>query len=370
MLSSCAQKNSLDVKIKGWQNDTILINSVSISGETTQDTVVAQGGHFTYDVAPSDTVQLQVSRFGDLVESPSRGEYQLSAAEIEVMILPGEKISIRGTQSQGKVTYTAKGSTFEQNRATVRDQTIDLMARIDSIQLQADSMIRSQSPREKVMPLFEYQMRLDGQIKEQELLFVKANSDADFSVFLLTNQPLDTVAAYSGGLSERVRSGLFKTKLERAMIQYEIQLKKEAAKVNIEVGKKAPNFTLTSIDGTPVSLYDIQGKYIVLDFWGNWCGWCVKGFPEMKKSYAKHSKKMEIVGIDCGDTPQVWKASVERNELPWMQLINGSGENDLTVNYAVEGFPTKIIISPEYIIEEVAMGETEDFYTKLDGLLK
>lgn len=370
MAASCAQKNSLDVKINGWENDTILINSMSISGESKVDTVVAEKGRFTYDVAPGDTVQLQISRQKDILESPSRGQYQLAAGGINVMVLGGEKIAVKGKQEPGKVVYTSKGSTFEENRSTVNAQTIDLLARIDRIQLQADSMISAQAEREVVMPLFEEQMQILNQIKEAELAFVKANPDTEFSGFLLASQPIDTTAAYYLTLSEKVRGGVFKSKLDSAMDQYEIKLKKEAAKANIQVGKMAPNFTLTSLDGTPVSLYDIKGKYIVLDFWGNWCGWCVKGFPEMKKCYAKHSKKMEIVGIDCGDTEEVWKAGVAKHELPWMQLINGTGDNDMTVTYAVEGFPTKIIISPEYIIEEVAMGETEDFYTKLDELLK
>lgn len=370
MAASCAQKNSLDVKINGWENDTILINSVSISGESKQDTLVAQNGKFTYDVAPTDTVQLQVFRQKDVVESPSRGEYQLAAQGINVMVLGGEKIAIKGKQEPGKVVYTSKGSDFEENRSTVNSQTIDLLAKMDRIQLQADSMINAQVQREVIMPLFQEQMQITNQIKGLELAFIKANPDAEFTGFLLTSQPLDTTAAYYTTLSEKVRGGIFKSKLDRAMAQYEIKLKKEAAKANIQVGKMAPNFTLTSLDGTPVSLYDIKGKYIVLDFWGNWCGWCIKGFPEMKKCYAKHSKKMEIVGIDCGDSEEVWKAGVAKHELPWMQLINGIGDNDMTITYAVEGFPTKIIISPDYIIEEVAMGETEDFYTKIDELLK
>lgn len=370
MAASCAQKNSLDVKIKGWQNDTILINSVSRSGESKVDTVVAEKGHFTYDVAPGDTVQLQISRQMDVVESPSRGEYQLAASGINVMVLDGEKIAIKGKQEQGKVVYTSKGSVFEENRSTVNAQTIDLLAQVDRIQLQADSMINAQAERDIIMPLFEQQMQIVNQVKDVELTFIKANPEAEFSGFLLTSQPIDTTAAYYETLSETVRNGIFKSKLDYVMDQYEVKLKKEAAKVNIQVGKMAPNFTLTSLDGTPISLYDIKDKYIVIDFWGNWCGWCVKGFPEMKKCYAKLNKKVEIVGIDCGDTEAVWKASVAKHELPWIQVINGTGDNDMTITYAVEGFPTKIIISPEYIIEEVAMGETEDFYTKLDELVK
>ena len=41
----------------------------------------------------------------------------------------------------------------------------------------------------------------------------------------------------------------------------------------------APDFTLNDINGKPLSLSDLKGKWVILDFWGSWCPWCIKGFP-------------------------------------------------------------------------------------------
>ncbi len=41
---------------------------------------------------------------------------------------------------------------------------------------------------------------------------------------------------------------------------------------------EAPAFTLMDINGKPLSLSDLKGKWVVLDFWGSWCPWCIKGF--------------------------------------------------------------------------------------------
>lgn len=48
-------------------------------------------------------------------------------------------------------------------------------------------------------------------------------------------------------------------------------------------GNLAPEFTLKDLDGKNFDLSSLRGKYVVLDFWGSWCGWCIKGIPEMKR---------------------------------------------------------------------------------------
>ena len=57
---------------------------------------------------------------------------------------------------------------------------------------------------------------------------------------------------------------------------------------DIAAGVKAPDFTAQKVDGKSFTLSSLQGKYVVLDFWGSWCRWCIKGFPDMKEAYAKH----------------------------------------------------------------------------------
>lgn len=371
MTISCSQKNSVVGRIDGWGDDTILVTSVTLSGQNSQDTVYAKGGKFIYDVAPTDTVQLRFARLQDIKESPTRGIYTNVSHALNVLVLGGEKISIKGKLKGDVLTYKAKGSDFEVSRAELHNQVAEVLSEIDRLQKEADSLIIANATREVVMPLLEKQQELMNSIKAKELEYVKANTANVLSGFLLASQPIDTTAKYYESLSQEVRDGIFKSKLDRNMEQYQTKLKKQAAKEFIKVGKMAPNFTLTALDGSKVSLYDMApGKYIMLDFWGNWCGWCVKGFPEMKKAYAKHASKMEIVGIDCGDTEEIWRSAVAKHELPWSQLINGQGDNDLTVTYAIEGFPTKILIAPDHTIVDIAMGETPDFYTKLDTLLK
>ena len=60
----------------------------------------------------------------------------------------------------------------------------------------------------------------------------------------------------------------------------------KVASQSIAEGQMAPDFTLKDLQGNDLSLSSLRGKYVVLDFWGSWCGWCIKGIPDMKKYYA------------------------------------------------------------------------------------
>lgn len=131
----------------------------------------------------------------------------------------------------------------------------------------------------------------------------------------------------------------------------------------------APNFTLNDINGKPLSLSDLRGKWVILDFWGSWCPWCIKGFPALKEAYKTYEGKVEILGIDCRDSVEVWKDAVKKYELPWLQVYN-PGNNDLLEKYEIQGFPTKFIIDPDGNIANVTIGEDPEFFNILKSLVR
>lgn len=145
----------------------------------------------------------------------------------------------------------------------------------------------------------------------------------------------------------------------------------EAGQVEaIADGELAPDFELPDLQGNPLKLSSLRGKYVVLDFWGSWCIWCIRGIPSMKEAYAKHKDKMEILGVDCRDTEEKWKAAVEEHQLPWLQVrCDDDHLEQLAMMYNIEGFPTKAVIDPEGKLVKVIVGEDPAFYPFLDELL-
>ena len=201
--------------------------------------------------------------------------------------------------------------------------------------------------------------------KEYRLAYIKANPTSDVSaalVYIMNDyeEPLSLLSAEArnGYFSEIITSLQNDVDKEKA--------RKEAAKY-VANGCQAPDFTLKDINGQDLALSSLRGKYVVLDFWGSWCIWCIRGIPEMKKYYDKYKDKMEILGIDCNDTEQKWKAAVEKHQIPWKHVYNPKG-SDLTDKYAISGFPTKIVIGPDGKIVKTVVGEDPAFYTFLDEL--
>jgi peroxiredoxin len=69
-----------------------------------------------------------------------------------------------------------------------------------------------------------------------------------------------------------------------------------------EPDKHAPDFTLTSLDGRPVSLHELRGKIVLLNFWATWCAPCKVETPWFVDIYQQYRPKgLEIVGVSMDD---------------------------------------------------------------------
>ena len=144
----------------------------------------------------------------------------------------------------------------------------------------------------------------------------------------------------------------------------------EATEVAVD-GELAPDFELPNLQGSTTKLSSLRGKYVVLDFWGSWCVWCIRGIPKMKEAYTMYKDKMEILGVDCRDTEEKWRAAVDEYQLPWLQVRCPDEQlQTIASQYSIEGFPTKVIIDPDGKLVRTVVGEDPAFYTFLDELFK
>ena len=120
-----------------------------------------------------------------------------------------------------------------------------------------------------------------------------------------------------------------------------------AKRVLLGVGKPAPAFTLRDNTGRTVSLSDLRGKVVYLDFWGTWCPPCLREMP------ASHDLKAKFVGrevvflyISVGDAEEKWQRVLTDQHLtsPNSIHLRQPKESQVAFDYQVNGFPTYWLI--------------------------
>lgn len=114
----------------------------------------------------------------------------------------------------------------------------------------------------------------------------------------------------------------------------------------IKVGSKYVDFEQTNTVGKKVKLSDIKGKYILLEFWGSWCGPCREENPNLVKTYnAYKAKGFEILGVAADDNKAQWLKAIKDDGLPWENVSDLKGsKNEVGLMYGINAYPTNYLI--------------------------
>lgn len=117
----------------------------------------------------------------------------------------------------------------------------------------------------------------------------------------------------------------------------------------------APDFTLTDINGDPVSLSDHSGKVIVLNFWATWCGPCKMEIPDFIDLQNKYENDLVIIGVSLDQNgPSAVVPFVEKYGINY-PIVYGNGQ--VVQDYGgVRGIPTTFIIDQELNIQRKYVG--------------
>ncbi|NOU59634.1 TlpA family protein disulfide reductase [Marinifilum caeruleilacunae] len=374
--SSCGQKHNLSAEIEDLGNDTIFVEYAPVSQfyemeEPLRDTIISVNGKFIYDSPLNEPILAFIFPKKGAFTRVTGSQYRPQHKYLVLLIKPNDRLTINGRLHKFYLDYEVKGSDFNENYSRLRKGYIKEVSLGAKIELQLDTLMANKGDKEQINNLFKERRKANAIAGTKQLEYIKNNLNAELSAFYLTRQSLDTLAKYYENLDREIKNGIFKNMLESQHLRFQKYTKVREAEKNIVEGKIAPNFSLKTLSGSDFELNSIQGKYVVLDFWGSWCGWCIKGFPKMKEYYNKYKAQVEIIGVACSDTEDKWKKSVEENELNWLQVINDKDINkDVSVMYAVQGYPTKIILDKDKKIIAKFIGESDDFYEKLDELMK
>jgi len=111
----------------------------------------------------------------------------------------------------------------------------------------------------------------------------------------------------------------------------------------------APDFSIVTLDGRTISNAALQGKVVLLDFWGAWCFPCRESLPmllDLRKKYA--GRPFEIVGISSDTDEKLWKDFIAANDMTWPEYLDLSGR--VQVAFQIRSYPTFIVLDKEGVI--------------------
>lgn len=356
--AAMAQSGTFQVKanLKNVTDTLIAMKSMD-----DKDTILVKQGKFTYTTTLKAPMEMMFASPGAF-----RGT---DRTMFRVIAVPGEKAELNG-DLKSRFDVTGKGFYQQFHQVDLLTEKLDkkLNAYGDSL----SRLLENGGDKEAIMREYNTNMPKMEEARNHAIFnYISQHSNEEASATLVTQfNKLEDMEKAASMLSSSIQNGRMKDFYQPVIEQMREQMKaeEEAAKKQA-AGVDAPDFTLKDINGNDFTLSSLRGKYVILDFWGSWCGWCIKGMPEMKEYYKKYAGKFEIVGVDCNDTEQKWKDAVKKHELPWLHVFNPRGAaDDVCAKYGIQGFPTKIVLSPEGKIVKTIVGEDPAFYTLLDEL--
>lgn len=132
----------------------------------------------------------------------------------------------------------------------------------------------------------------------------------------------------------------------------------------------APEFSITTSDGEYITLDDLRGKVVLLDFWATWCAPCVASVPSLRVLHRRYEKEQSFVMIAISSDREVetWRAFTAKNQMVWPQYRDR--DSKVQRAFEVRAFPTYIVIDHEGIMRYRGSGFGSDGTAKIEEAIR
>jgi thiol-disulfide isomerase/thioredoxin len=125
--------------------------------------------------------------------------------------------------------------------------------------------------------------------------------------------------------------------------------------------RMAPPFEVTTTDGQRVSLDDLKGKVVLLDFWATWCGPCREALPHMKDIAKKfQGQPLVILSVSLDDNEDKWKEFVAKNGMTWLQYRDGGFTGPISTLFDVRAIPHTFSIDADGVLQDEQIGDASE----------
>jgi peroxiredoxin len=137
----------------------------------------------------------------------------------------------------------------------------------------------------------------------------------------------------------------------------------------LPLGTAAPDFSHPDSAGKAHALGEYRGKWVLIDFWGTWCGPCVQALPTIQTIHEEFKDKgVVVIGLSCNEPKNADPARMFQQKKITYSLLLDAGKT--AAAYHVSAFPTLLLIDPEGKIAERHVGNSSDLLDELRGMLR
>ncbi len=137
-----------------------------------------------------------------------------------------------------------------------------------------------------------------------------------------------------------------------------------------KVGNLAPDFTLQNLEGQTITLSELRGNPVMLNFWATWCGWCTLEMPFIQQIYQERQDEgLIILAVNKGESLAAASQFIQSNNFTFTVLLDT--DEAVSNRYGVSGIPVSVFTDKDGIIQGVKLGaflakdEMESYLSKI-----
>lgn len=231
----------------------------------------------------------------------------------------------------------------------------------------------AKEPRDVALAHYQFAVLLntEGKQRHKDELFARAHDEATKALAAVPNFPdamyMDGVALAGAGNDEEAKKRFQQFSEARpATDPQRRRAIRYLARPELVRAKMVPPFTVTTIDGKKLSMDDLQGKVVLLDFWATWCAPCREALPYMQQVAKKFKDEpLVILSVSLDTDEHAWKEFVDKHEMTWMQYRDGGFTGPISKMFGVNAIPHTFTIDTDGVLQEEHIGDAS-----IEGKLK
>ena len=241
-------------------------------------------------------------------------------------------------------------------------------------ELAAEEMVaEAQGDRDTAVARYKYAVVLmdEGLQKHKDEFFSRAHEELTKA---LTPNPNFPEALFMDG---RALAQLQQDDAAKARFEQFVKLKPEESpdhqralryigRPELARARMAPPFSVTTLDGKQISMDDLQGKVVLVDFWATWCAPCREALPHIRNVSKKfQGEPLVILSVSLDSDEQKWKDFISQNDMTWPQYRDGGFTGPVSKLFGVNAIPHTFTIDADGVLQEEHIGDAS-----IEGKLK